>query len=332
MGEHEELSVAQLRAFTDELMDVEPSDYVEWDGNHGIVFNVDDGTLTVEVMEEIDGKWRATGTQTEVDTDTVSMWDIEDSAIGAPKDTEEMAPVEEFQFDSEEEAMKIVEEDDSGILTDVHEHGSGEDTIYMPGADMDEFTEWHENKHASENMSLITEGMKFFSTVNNSEVIIDDVMGNIVMVKTMDGDSQWKEETDNIIRKLADGDWEHAGMADTSEMIDTPTWQEGDMVQWQVNPSMKGKVVHNPVDEPFVMVEILENGQMSGYTLTAGYSDLEEIDNSSMSYGSDEEEMASEAKYSRGDWVNWDTRNSTEIGTVIGGYMEGEDIPDFRGE
>ncbi len=38
------------------------------------------------------------------------------------------------------------------------------------------------------------------------------------------------------------------------------------------------------------------------------------------------------AEYSRGDWVRWDTRNSTEIGTVIGGYMEGDDIPDFRGD
>lgn len=38
-----------------------------------------------------------------------------------------------------------------------------------------------------------------------------------------------------------------------------------------------------------------------------------------------------EAKFSRGDWVSWNTRNSTEHGKVIGGYTQGEDIPDFRG-
>jgi hypothetical protein len=38
-----------------------------------------------------------------------------------------------------------------------------------------------------------------------------------------------------------------------------------------------------------------------------------------------------EAKFSRGDWVSWNTRNSTEHGKVIGGYTKGEDIPDFRG-
>jgi hypothetical protein len=38
-----------------------------------------------------------------------------------------------------------------------------------------------------------------------------------------------------------------------------------------------------------------------------------------------------EAKFTRGDWVSWQTRNSTEHGKVIGGYEKGEDMPDFRG-
>lgn len=42
-------------------------------------------------------------------------------------------------------------------------------------------------------------------------------------------------------------------------------------------------------------------------------------------------ESLSGAKFSSGDWVRWDTRNSTELGKVTGLYHKGDDIPDFRG-
>jgi hypothetical protein len=107
------------------------------------------------------------------------------------------------------------------------------------------------------NAPIIKEGMKFFSTVNDSEVVIVDVDQQVATVETVDGESSWEETIEDIIDKLADGDWEHSGHM---------------------------------------------------------------------------EEMADEPKFSQGDWVRWDTRNSTEIGKVTGSYTEGDDIPDIRGD
>jgi len=128
----------------------------------------------------------------------------------------------------------------------------------MMGADVSEnATKVDDVITVESNASIIEEGMMFFSTVNDSEVFIKEIDGNIATVESVDGDSQWKEETDNIIRKISDGEWEHSGHM---------------------------------------------------------------------------EEMASDMKFSQGDWVRWDTRNSTEIGKVVGSYTEGDDIPDIRGD
>ena len=63
-------------------------------------------------------------------------------------------------------------------------------------------------------------------------------------------------------------------------------WSSGDMVQWRVNPEMVGMVVHNPEEDPdIVMVEALEQDGSSlmktGHTLTASPSDLVEYEGSS---------------------------------------------------
>mgnify|MGYP000199752222 CR=1 FL=1 len=55
-------------------------------------------------------------------------------------------------------------------------------------------------------------------------------------------------------------------------------WSEGDEVVWQANPDMVGRIVHVPDDQDILMVELLENGEPSGYTLTAGYQDVVPID------------------------------------------------------
>lgn len=67
------------------------------------------------------------------------------------------------------------------------------------------------------------------------------------------------------------------------ELLNIPEWEEGDMVQWQVNPEMKGKIVHNPDQENIVMVEVMQDGEPTGYTLTAGYTDIVEMDSTEMS-------------------------------------------------
>lgn len=226
--------------------------------------------------------------------------------------------------------ITIGQPENGDIEVDVYEEQDGQwrSTGQTEMVATDDLSEWDVEESdigpvsEEENEPLIEAGQQFFSTVNNSTLTIESVDGNIVTVSS-GPDSQWKETMEDVIKSLADGDWQHSGHVETdsAEMVDPPNWTEGDMVQWQVNPSMVGKIVHNPQDEPFVMVEVMENGEPTGHTLTAGVGDVVPMDS---------EEMA-DATYKRGDWVRWDTRNSTEIGTVIGGYTKGDDIPDFRG-
>jgi hypothetical protein len=346
MGEHEELTAAELEAAivgikADELLDEpEPGMWVTDGDMHGITVGMpEDGEIEVDVYEESDGQWRSTEETMMVSTDDLSEWDVEESDIGPVEDDSDeeensrcldivaslmdmstpMPEDAQLLYPSKEKAQEAAE---MMGLDGIHEHDFEGETWYMPGADHAAFEDAMDEQSTEENAALIEEGMKFFSTVNDSQVFVKDVSGKMVTVQVVDGESMWKEEVDNIIQKLADGDWEHAGEMDSSEMIETPDLREGMMVEWQVMPQMKGRIVHNPEDEPFVMVEVMEDGEPSGYTLTAGYTDIRPMDT---------EEMAQDAKFSRGDWVNWDTRNSTELGKVTGAYMEGDDLPDFRG-
>ena len=72
-------------------------------------------------------------------------------------------------------------------------------------------------------------------------------------------------------------------VADTEEAASVPEWEEGDLVQWQVNSDMFGMIVHNPDDEAIVMVEIHEevDGELesTGFTISAGYGDVVEYEN-----------------------------------------------------
>jgi hypothetical protein len=336
MGEHEELTFAELQSFTASLIEEpEPGMWVEDGSTKGItVSQVENGEIEVDIYEESDGKWRSTGETQMMSVNDLSEWNVEESDIGSVEENsaclsmvaslmgEDMnVPMPEdaqLLYPSKEKAQQAAE---MMGFDDIHEHQFEGETWWMPAEDHKTFEKVMDEMSAEENASLIEEGMKFFSTVNNSELVVTDVMGDMIRVQVIDSDSSWKEETDNVIQKLADGDWEHAGQMDSDEMLDPPEWDEGDMVQWQVNPEMKGRVVHNPEEEDYVMVEVMEDGEMSGYTLTAGYTDLKPMES---------EEMA-EAQYTQGDWVRWDTRNSTEIGKVVGGYTKGQDIPDFRG-
>jgi hypothetical protein len=341
MGSHEELTFAELQSFTASLVeDPEPGMWVQVDDMHGITISqVQNGEIEVDIYQESDGQWRSTGETRMVNTDDLESWDVEESDIGEVKDESDSSGEEaaaclehvatlmgemsipmpgdaQLLYPSEAKAEKAAE---MMNMDGIHSHQYEGEEWYMPGKNHEVFVERMSGMSSEENEPLIEEGMTFFSTVNNSEIVVKSVDGNIALVGTVEGNSQWKEEIENIINKLADGDWEHSGHME--EMIDTPDWSEGEMVQWQVMPEMKGKIVHNPEDEPYVMVEVMENGEPSGYTLTAGYTDIVEMES---------DEMA-EQQFTRGDWVNWDTRNSTEIGKVIGGYTKGDDMPDFRG-
>jgi hypothetical protein len=277
MGEHDELSAAALSQFTDtldraELAEIEPGMWVTDGDMHGITISqVQDGNVEVDIYEEMDGEWRSTEQTEMMDADSLDEWDVDEDNIGAVQKDENSEDSDEEEMESD---MSIPMPDSAQLLYDteekameaakmmgldgIHEHDFEGETWYMPGEDHAAF-EKAMGSDAEENASLIKEGMTFFSTVNNSDLVVTDVSGNMVTVEVIDGDSSWQEETDNIIRKLADGDWEHSGHMDMDEMA------------------------------------------------------------------------AADASYSQGDWVRWDTRNSTEIGTVVGSYEEGDDIPDIRG-
>lgn len=119
MGEHAELSAAELSAFTDtldeaELAEIEPGMWVEWGDQKGITISqVQDGEIEVDIYEESNGKWRSTGETTMVDTDTLSEWDVdEDEDIGAPEDEEDSESEEDEESDSDEEENAAVSEGD----------------------------------------------------------------------------------------------------------------------------------------------------------------------------------------------------------------------------
>lgn len=63
-----------------------------------------------------------------------------------------------------------------------------------------------------------------------------------------------------------------------SDWDETPEWSDGDMVRWQVEPDLFGKIVHVDDEKNVAMVEIMgmEDGEMesTGFTITAGFSDL----------------------------------------------------------
>jgi hypothetical protein len=84
---------------------------------------------------------------------------------------------------------------------------------------------------------------------------------------------------------------------------DFPEWETGDMVEWQVNPSMYGEIVATDEGRKIVMVELMEGGEESGYTLTAGYTDLRKWSGAT-------------TDASQGEWVEWDTSGGTAYGKI----------------
>lgn len=109
MGEHAELSAAELSAFTDtleaeELQEIEPGMWVKSDGTKGVTISqVQDGEIEVDVYEEVDGKWRAIGETKMMDVNSLEEWDVDEDDIGSAKEKdsnseEENAAVEEGDF------------------------------------------------------------------------------------------------------------------------------------------------------------------------------------------------------------------------------------------
>lgn len=134
----------------------------------------------------------------------------------------------------------------------------------------------------------------------------------VVRMYKMDDDGVW-HPTDHVRRLRMDevegwGNYptddaisdERLSVPDNAdaELLDEPDWASGMLVRWQVNPDMMGEIVHVDHDKHIVMVEIHEPTdeglESTGYTVTAGYSDL--VPMSASDTGPRRTEMASDAR------------------------------------
>jgi len=123
-------------------------------------------------------------------------------------------------------------------------------------------------------------------------------------------------EENGLARRTDDSDM--TNMPDRTDMPksmmgDAPEWDEGDLVRWQVEPDLFGKIVHVDEAKNIVMVEImgLDDGSMesTGFTITAGYSDIKPMQTlmSKADMSMHEDEMAQYAD-----------RHDAELATING--------------
>ena len=160
MGEHEELSFAELSTYIEELQELEAGDTVQWDEHRGIILSpVEDDADEVEVdlyEKDDEGTWRPIGETVNVSLDSLSSWDIDLDDLGEME--EEMGALDQVLG----ETLKLVtrfEKDEGGanapisqfvewaddpnvdraVEMYVEEEGSRDDPI-------EEFKEWVDTK------------------------------------------------------------------------------------------------------------------------------------------------------------------------------------------
>jgi hypothetical protein len=108
---------------------------------------------------------------------------------------------------------------------------------------------------------------------------------------------------------------------------------EGDMVAWQVNPQMFGRVDHVDTMTHKVMVEVHEmmDGRpvSTGHTVSAGYGDLvprtSDMVDAVQSQTNEEQQTqsVSDPQFSEGAWVRWDWSGGSAVGEVQSVHTDG---------
>jgi len=257
MGEHAELSAAELSAFTDsleaaELQEIEPGMWVQSDGTKGITISqVQDGEIEVDIYEESDGKWRSTGETEMFDTGSLDEWDVdEDEDIGAPE--------EEDDSDEEESEDEEQDEEENAAV-------SQGDFVQWKGPDADPMF--------GQVVEINQDGQQFMATIRCFTESGEKL--DMTKEKPLQALEPWD-------RMDAEDDTPDDMRDDSTGGIQAPTWEDGQMVKWQVNPQMKGKIVHVDREKKVLMVEVMEETeqgpQPTGYTLTAGFQDVVPMD------------------------------------------------------
>ena len=245
-----------------------------------------------------------------VENDDESEEDEEASPFNYTDEMQGISSVpDNLRFVSKEDAMAFIE--DENMLTGIHEM----DGEYVPGANHDEFIEWvraqeeadisddpMDSNDVLEEMAAEGDKVQWDSSGGMARGVIVDRQTEGCFNDEIDGDVEvCAEEGDPalliaIVDRESEGDkFQRTGTmvahkestveeTDFSMLaaIDAPEWSDGDMVHWQVNPEMMGKIVHVDNEKQIVMVEVMEEegGEVvsSGFTVTAGFSDIEPQD------------------------------------------------------
>jgi len=346
MGSHDELSAAELAAFTAELEDIEAGDWVQTDAIKGIAVSMpDDGKVDVDIYEKIDGTWRSVEEVNTYSINSLEEWDVDEDSVGGAVEKDE----EENRHNLMVPSMQFYSKVNDSLLTVVTVEG---DRVLMESEGESSTARWYEpiqevyrgmaegnlDYHdPDDEMPLIMSGMKFYSTTNSSVQQVMRVEGDMVQMSTMDYDSSWMKPKEELIEDLAEGELrvfhpkdEVEGLAPVSSFVFDNKEDAMEIVE---------------EDQSGILTDV-HSHEVEGETTYMPGADMDEFtrwhknkhDKADMSsavppyaHFLDEEELDS-PKHKRGDWVSWNTRNSTEKGTVYGSYMEGEDLPDFRGD
>lgn len=101
-----------------------------------------------------------------------------------------------------------------------------------------------------------------------------------------------------------------ANFSESEEELQDPYMpSEGDIVRWQANPDMMGRVSHNDTERSVVMVSLLDDSMEElGFTVTAGYEDLLPVNEAS--------EELQEQDFTQGDFVSWGSRGGPVYGRI----------------
>lgn len=213
MGAHEELSAAELIAFTEslsteELAVEEPGQWVKWGDNRGITVGIpEDGDIEVDVYEDMDGTWRSVGNIRTLSVNTLSEWDVDEDDIGAEADEEEAIHGGRFHVGQtfynpmNDEMLEIVSVD-SMTVTMRDEDGSTWDKRKTEVVESIRDDEWLQMPR---NIEI---GDRFKSAINGGMVEVIDRGRGQVLIRAVDSpESTWWDRIVDVAEKVEDGAW-----------------------------------------------------------------------------------------------------------------------------
>jgi len=253
--------------------DVEADQWVQWypsetTEKHGYATSVSGDDVTIEVWTQLsDGTWKTDG-----DTVTKSMDEVEPWG-NFPREQED------FAIDGADPRRAVRPSEEENALSEATETA------------LRNKVESHNEEHGDEDGKRVTYRM-LKSVYNRGGGAYDDshregmtrqqwsmarVNAFLYLVRNGNPENDAYVQDNDLLP-----DDHPRATEEENALVDAPDYYDGQMVYWQVNPSMMGRVVHVDEDRQIVMVEVMEeeDGEMqsSGFTVSAGYSDLMPMD------------------------------------------------------